>query len=164
MSASHDRIAERLGAIAPRFAQQHEDIVVEMKSKLTDYLVQLERSLLPAGQTFADDTPHSPRPELQITTNAEGFPQLPIAPESPLKHDDSVLLVRAFLNAHYSKRDSTTTPLPYVMLSRISLRSHEGGGTIHSLEGRQPSFCGLSVSSIWTDPSRAWKLKTQRIE
>ena len=160
MSASHDRIAQHLGAIAPRFAQQHGDIVVEIKSKLTDYLVQLERSLLPAGQAFADDTPHSPRPELQITMSAEGFPQLPVALEAPLKHDDSVLLVRAFLNAHYSKWESITTPLRYLMVSRIGIRSHKGEGSIHRIEGRQPSLCRLSVPSHWTDTSRAWKPQT----
>ena len=93
-----------MGAVAPQFGDHHQSLVEQMKTKVANYILFVERSLAPDTQPYEEPTEHRPRPEMQVIANTAGFPKLPPlpSPELPaLKHEELVLIVRAFLNMHY---------------------------------------------------------------
>jgi hypothetical protein len=94
---------DNLGIAGRNFAEQNEDLIIQMTRKFLDYAKSAR--LEAADPQVADRRQTEPEAEpVEIHMTNDGFPIIPkLVMESDLKKSEWETLLRAFLTQHYCK-------------------------------------------------------------
>lgn len=100
----HDNIATNMGVVgAAKFESKCPMLVSEVTRKFSDYVVGLHQALNPDA-FYNHPTPIGIRADHILKFDDDGFPILPErASDTPLLKVELEQIIRAYLNAHYSK-------------------------------------------------------------
>lgn len=92
---------DNLGIAGRNFAEQNEDLVIQMTRKFLDYTKSAR--IEATDQRTADRRQTEPEPEsVEIHMTNDGFPIIPkLVMERDLKKGEWETLLRAFLTQHY---------------------------------------------------------------
>lgn len=101
----HDTMAENMGLLSGEtFESKHNPFMMEAKRKFMDYAVALHRAVKSDSLSTVPNNTEM-RPDIGILLNKDSYPCLPSPPtdQDMLLKTDLEVMMRSYLNAHYSK-------------------------------------------------------------